>query len=300
MLDFLPGIIKGPIASILFATNTIFWCVLLYVVAIAKFVPVRSWQEGCSRVMIRIAELWISFNSLLISTIHNMSWDIRLPAQLSTDKSYLVIANHQSWVDIVAIQHVFNRKIPFIRFFLKNGLRYVPFLGVAWKALDYPFMKRYSASYLEKHPEKRGEDLAETKRACDRFKGRPVTILNFLEGTRFTEEKHSRPKNAIYQNVLSPKTGGVAFVIEAMGEQFDSILNVTIHYPDGAKSMWGLFTGQIDRIVVDVEQIKIPQDILGGGYFESKAKRERMQSWVTSLWREKDAKLGVMKTVGRS
>ena len=175
-------------------------------------------------------------------------------------------------------------------FFLKNELRYVPFLGAAWKALDFPFMKRYSRDYLEKHPEKRGEDLQETKRACEKLRGKPISILNFLEGTRLTPSKHEKSKST-FRHLLPPKAGGIAFVIEAMGEQFDSILDITIHYPGGAKSLWGLFSGQIHEITVWVEQIAIPREILGGNYFNDDAFRNRMQNWIQEIWTRKDQRL---------
>jgi 1-acyl-sn-glycerol-3-phosphate acyltransferase len=290
LLHFLPRPIKGVIATLIFIFNTIFWCLLLYFVALVKLLPVARLKESCSRAMIWIAETWINCNSFEIALMHNVKWDIRLPENIQIDRSYLVIANHQSWVDIVAIQRVLNRKIPFLRFFLKNELRYVPFLGAAWKALDFPFMKRYSRDYLEKNPEKRGEDLAETKRACDKLRGKPISILNFLEGTRFTREKHSKSKST-FKNLLPPKTGGIAFVIEAMGDQFEAILDITLEYPGGAASLWDLFSGQINEIKVWVERIEIPRDMLGGNYFGDDAFRQRMQSWMQDIWLAKDARL---------
>lgn len=291
MLHWLPGPVKGVVATLLFFANTIFWCVMLYALVVLRFVPgLRAWTE---RAMIEVASKWIDGNSAEIRLMHDVKWDIRLPEGLRVDRSYLVIANHQSWVDIVAIQHVLNRRVPFLRFFLKNELRYVPFLGLAWKALDFPFMKRYSKEFLAKHPEKRGEDLAETKRACDKLAGRPISILNFLEGTRFTEAKHAK-SGRVLKHLLPPKTGGIAFVIEAMGEQFDSILDITVHYPGGAGSLWDLFSGRIDEIRVWVNRIPIPREMLGGNYFGDDVFRERMQAWIGEIWAAKDATLSTL------
>jgi len=243
--------------------------------------------------MIWVAEAWITGNSREISFFSDLKWTVRLPEGLRYDVSYLVIANHRSWIDIVAIQHALNKRIPFLRFFLKNELRYIPFLGLAWKALDFPFMKRYSREYLEKHPEKRGEDLAATKRACDKLRGKPISILNFLEGTRFTEVKHAKSKSP-FNNLLAPKTGGIAFVIEAMGEQFDSILDITVHYPGGAGSLWDLFCGRVREITVLVDRIPIPKEMLGGDYFGDETFRQNMQTWIHEIWRTKDARLSAM------
>jgi 1-acyl-sn-glycerol-3-phosphate acyltransferase len=151
-------------------------------------------------------------------------------------------------------------------------------------------MKRYSKEYLAKHPEKRGEDLAETKRACDLLRGKPISILNFLEGTRFTETKHAKSKSP-FRHLLPPKTGGIAFVIEAMGEQFDSILDITVHYPGGAGSLWDLFCGRIRNISVRVDRIPIPKELLGGNYFGDDEFRRNMQAWIHELWLAKDERL---------
>jgi 1-acyl-sn-glycerol-3-phosphate acyltransferase len=151
-------------------------------------------------------------------------------------------------------------------------------------------MKRYSKEYLAKHPEKRGEDLAETKRACDKLKGKSISILNFLEGTRFTEAKHAKLKST-YRNLLPPKTGGIAFVIEAMGEQFDSILDITVHYPGGAGSLWDMFCGRIKNISVWVERVPIPKEMLGGNYFNDEVFRQNMQTWIHEMWLAKDERL---------
>jgi len=290
LLHFLPAPVKGVIASLVFFLNTLFWCLILYVLAVLRLIPAKSWQARCADVMVWVAETWTAGNSAEMALLHDMKWNIRLPDDLHRDRSYLVISNHQTWVDIVAIQHALNRKIPFLRFFLKDELRYVPLLGAAWKALDFPFMKRYSKDYLAKHPEKRGEDLKETKRACDKLRGKPISILNFLEGTRFTQKKHDQTKSP-FQYLLNPKTGGIAFVIEAMGDQFDSILDITLHYPGGAKNFWSLFTGKIEEITIWVERIPIPRDILGGNYFDDEAFRARMQDWIHQIWLAKNERL---------
>ena len=248
--------------------------------------------------MIGFAENWIGFNSFEASLMHEIDWQITGLKDLRRDRSYLVCANHQSWIDIVVLQHVFNRRIPFLRFFLKSQLIWVPFLGGAWWALDFPFMKRYSKSYLEKHPEKRGEDLKTTRKACERFSGSKISVLNFLEGTRLTKAKHDRLKSP-YKNLLIPKAGGVAFVLDAMGKQFHSFLDVTIFYPEGAASLWGLFSGRVDRVRVHVEEIFFPPELLNemanGQYFENAGIREKIQNWIREVWEKKDQRIEAFK-----
>ena len=288
MLGFLPSPLKGAIATLILICNTLFWCLFIYLFAILKFcVPIKSFRSWCSRIMVAIGENWISGNSFEIRLMHPVEWKVTGLDGLDKNKSYLVYANHQSWVDIVALQKIFNRRIPFLRFFLKRELAYVPLLGLAWWALDFPFMQRYSKEYLAKNPQMRGKDLETTRKACERFQGTPISILNFLEGTRFSASKRDKTKS-IYKNLLQPKTGGIAFVLQTMGPQFDAILDVTIVYPDGVPSIWGLLSGQLDRVVADVRRVEIPKSLLEGNYLEQDDVRERMQAWIKESWMQKD------------
>lgn len=283
--------VKGIVAAILFALNTALWCVLLYgLIAFKIIVPHAGFRRRCTDAMTWVGENWISINSLGIETLHRVRWNIQGTDDLKRDRSYLVCANHQSWVDIVVLQRVLNRRIPFLRFFLKQELIWTPLLGLAWWGLDFPFMKRYSKEYLAAHPEKRGEDLAATRRACERFRGSRVSVLNFLEGTRFTKKKHAK-QNSPYEHLLVPKTGGIAFVLDAMGDQFEALLDVTIHYEGGAVSLWDLLCGNLDEVTVHVEKIAIPSEFLTRRYFEDEDFRARIQTWLRGIWERKDQRL---------
>ncbi|MDP3284275.1 MAG: acyltransferase, partial [Desulfobacterales bacterium] len=187
------------------------------------------------------------------------------------------------------LQRIFHRKIPFLKFFLKKELIWVPFLGLAWWALDFPFMKRYSKDFIDKYPHLKGKDIEITKKACEKFKTIPVSVMNFVEGTRFTAEKHRRQKSP-YANLLNPKAGGVAFVLSAMGEHLDKIVNVTIVYPDGIKSFWDFLCGRIGEIKVMVETLPVNREIIGD-YVNNAEFRENFQKWVNSVWEQKDMQI---------
>ncbi|MES3039094.1 MAG: acyltransferase [Bdellovibrionota bacterium] len=295
MLSFLPHWFTGTISSILFALNTFFWCLVLYVFAFFKVIsPTKKMKAWWTALMIRMGENWISFNNFQLALVAPTKFEITGFNDFHKDRSYLICSNHQSWVDIVMLQKLFNRRVPFLRFFLKQELLYVPLLGIAWWALDFPFMKRYSKAELEKHPEKRGKDLETTRQATERFKGSRISILNFLEGTRFRVAKHAAQKSP-FKNLLRPKAGGVAFVIEAMGKQFDSILDVTIVYPDGPVSLWGLLSGRLRKVKIHVERMIIPPDILEGHYLDDPVFRERVQNWIQEIWEAKDQRISQMK-----
>lgn len=243
--------------------------------------PIQRVKNFFTDIMIKIGEVWIAGNSANMRLTQSIRWDVQGLEGLSKNKSYFIFSNHQSWMDIVILQHIFNRKIPFIRFFLKQELIYVPILGAAWWGLDFPFMKRHSAEFLSKHPERRRDDLESIRRACQIFKGRPVCILNFLEGTRFSEEKRQKSAS-MYQRLLSPKAGGVSYVLDAMGEQFDSILDVTLFYPKGVVSLWQAFHGKMPEVKVRVRSISVPN-------FQDKG---QLKAWLSELWADKDQMLG--------
>lgn len=288
MLNFLPAPVIGGLVSIAIFINTLFWCLILYLVAIAKLlVPVRAWRIQCTKAAIWLAEGWISGNSAWMWLTQRTDWHVSGLEGLSRDEWYLVVSNHQSWVDIFVLQHIFNRRIPFLKFFLKQELIWVPVIGLAWWALDFPFMKRYSKQQLARRPELRGKDLETTRKMCERFKTTPVSVMNFLEGTRITPEKHRRQESP-YQNLLKPKAGGAGFVLGAMGEQIGTMLDVTIVYAQGVPTAWDFFRGQVHDIEVVIQKRPIPTEYLNQDYQNDEQFRDAFQAWVRDLWCQKD------------
>ena len=290
MLSFLPAPIRGVISLLLLSLNTLFWFSLLLPCALLKLIPIPPLQALLTRMMIRIAETWILGNSGWMRLAGNTHWDVEGRERLDRDGWYLVTSNHQSWVDILVLQHNFNRRMPMFKFFLKQELIWVPVIGICWWALDFPFMKRYSKAYLTRHPEKAGQDRLATQRACEKFKTTPVAVFNFLEGTRLNPHKHAE-QSSPYRYLLRPKSGGVAFVLDAMGEQLRSLVDITIHYPDGAPTFWDLLTGRIRKVVVRCQTRPIPAEFLGQDYDNDLVFREQFQAWISSLWQEKDEHL---------
>ncbi|KPA19624.1 acyltransferase [Candidatus Magnetomorum sp. HK-1] len=238
MLRFLPGPVKGVFSLILYFFNTVFCFSFIFPLSLIKLIiPIPLIRKWCNIYLDKLATLWISINGWNIKLTKKINWHVTGLDTLDTKNWYLVVSNHQSWVDILVLQKIFNHKIPFLKFFLKKELIWVPILGLAWWGLDYPFMKRYPKSLIKKKPHLKGKDIEITRRACNKFKDKPVSIMNFVEGTRFTAEKHAQ-QSSPYSNLLRPKSGGIAFVLAAMGEQIENILNVTIVYPE-EKNLFG-------------------------------------------------------------
>ncbi len=291
MLHVLPPFLRGSIALVLLITNTLFWCWPLFILALLKLVlPFTPIQRGIRFIMHWVAESWISVNRFWMQAVQPIEWDVEGLEKLDMTHSWLVTSNHQSWVDILALQYQFNRRLPFLKFFLKKELIWVPVIGLCWWALEFPFMQRYSKAYLAKHPEKQGQDLATTRKACERYKTNPVSVFNFLEGTRFTPEKHQQ-QNSPFQHLLKPKAGGIAFVLDAMGEQLHGLVNVTIYYPGGRPTLWDILSGQIKRIVMRIQIMPIPEQFLGKSYDQDMQYRAEFQKWVNQLWLQKDQEL---------
>lgn len=295
MLSFLPAPLRGTLAGLTLVLNTLIHCGPLFAVALLKLsVPIPVIQRLLRYVMHGIAESWISVNKFWMDLVYPTRWDIQGMEGLDMRHSYLVTSNHQSWVDILALQYLMNRRMPLLKFFLKQELIWVPVIGLCWWALEFPFMKRYSKEFLAKYPEKRGQDLATTRKACERYKTNPVSVFNFLEGTRFTPSKHEQ-QNSPFQHLLKPKAGGIAFVLDAMGEQLHALVNVTIHYPQGRPTFWDLLSGQVKCVVVRFEKMEIPASFIGKNYDQDEAYRLEFQQWVNQLWEQKDAELGALK-----
>jgi 1-acyl-sn-glycerol-3-phosphate acyltransferase len=287
----LPTWLRVPLAAIVFVISTIVHVLPLLAVAVVKAaVQLRTVRAVCDRLLVAIAESWIGVNTALIRALTHTRIELDVSAQLKSDGHYLVLANHQSWVDIPILQAVFNRRIPLLRFFLKSQLFWVPLLGLAWWALDFPFMKRYSKEVLAKRPELAGRDIEATRKACARFRHIPVSIMNFAEGTRFRSAKH-RQQQSPYMHLLKPKAGGIGFVMNALGDALHSVLDVTLVYPNGKSTLADLFADRTREVKVHVREIAIPHELVSSDYARDPAARERMQAWINTVWAEKDGRI---------
>lgn len=276
--------------SIFFYTiNTLIWFVPIFICGLIKLIPIKPLQKLMSWTAKQCASIWVTFNTLNQKLLTPTKLSVTGLEELKLKDWYLVIANHQSWVDILVLQRVFNRKIPFLNFFLKKELIYVPVLGLCWWALDFPFMTRTSKSQLKKNPKLRGKDLETTRKACEKFKEMPVSVVNFVEGTRFTSQKHSR-QNSPFPHLLKPKAGGVAFVMQAMGEQISKVVNVTIQYPEGIPTFMDFASGRVKQINIYVEVMPVSQELIGD-YTGDSEFRVRFQSELNRLWQEKEQQL---------
>ena len=296
MLAFLPHGITLVLASILYLINSFFWFIPLFTFAALKVIPLKATRTLASYVVDNSASAWVKMNSLIQNLTVKTQWDVEGLDKLNKKDWYLVMANHQTWVDILVVQRALTGKVPFIKFFLKRELIWVPFFGLAWWALDFPFMVRYNKAFLKKNPHLKGKDVETTKKACEKFKYKPVSVLNFVEGTRLTPEKHKR-QNSPYQHLLKPKAGGIGFVLGAMGDSLHKILDVTIHYPDGIPTFFDFLSGKVRKIQVRINVEDIPADLIGD-YNGDTEYRKHVQSCMNERWQRKDKLMNELSNQG--
>lgn len=290
MLSFLPAPVLGVLSSVALILNLLLWITPFFVVALFKLIiPVPGFRRLCLRGLSTLATNWIDGNTW-VSRWHDLEWQVDGVDQLRSDAWYLVVANHQSWTDIFVLQTVFNRRIPFLKFFIKQQLIWVPLLGFAWWALEMPFMRRHSREALEKNPHLRQQDLEATRKLCEGIRHAPTTIMNFAEGTRFSAEKRIQTESP-YRYLLRPKSGGLGLVLATLGDTLTAMLDVTIVYSHQPVTFWHLLSGRIRRITVTVREREIP-DSLRQGDPEDPEFRARLRDWIDTIWADKDMTIG--------
>ncbi|HKR63662.1 MAG TPA: acyltransferase [Thermoanaerobaculia bacterium] len=275
---------------VLLFLNLAFWGTLVLLGGVVKLLTFGPLRWRIIRALPSLGEQWVRCNDWIFDAFLSTRWEIEGLDALRRDGHYLVISNHVSWIDIFALFRAFLDRGPFIRFFLKQQLIWFPFAGQACWALGFPFMRRYSPEYLKQHPEKRGRDLETTRIACRRYRHVPVAILNFVEGTRFSREKHEDQQSP-YRFLLRPRVGGISFVLASLAEQLDSMYDVTLVYPRRDVTMWDFITNRVEFVKILARRIEVPDEFQSAAVTEKGEVRERFKEWVEQLWREKDEQI---------
>lgn len=258
--------------------NLIFWTSLMLPALLLRGLPLRSLQRGCSRYCVWLAGKWVAGNHLLYRHLHDADWQVQIDGDLDPQRSYLLVANHQSWADILVLFDVFHARTPFARFFMKQELKYVPIIGQVCWAMDMPFMTRSSSQ----------ADLETMRQTCEIYREVPVTIVNFLEGTRSSASKRQLVGSP-YRHLMPPKSGGFCYTLNAMGDQLAGIIDATIIYERSDFALaWSWLSGEQKQLRVHVRVLPLPPQLTAG---EAGASRQLAQTWLRDLWSEKDALL---------
>jgi len=281
-------VLKGMLYLLLALPVALLTLLMMTCLALLKLLlPLPILQQGITHLIIGLAELWAGASGLLYRWVHAPRWDVDGLGKLSHEQWYLLICNHQSWSDIPVLLFLLNRRIPVFRFFVKQQLMWVPVIGLACWAMEFPFMRRYSREQLQDNPALRRKDLEATQRFCERMKKRPATIVNYLEGTRFTQQKHDR-QNSPYRHLLKPKSGGVAYVVTHLGERVAQMIDVTLVYPKENNGFWAFLCGDLGPVRVHMQLRDIPEHFKVGDYQASDDFRQEFQQWIADIWQQKN------------
>lgn len=292
--SFFKKIKKGLTVGTVMTGSTFFHGPPVLALGLSKLVKKSS---AIDQANIHLANRWIGVNNWLIDhVLPHTAWEISIDEQLdlNLDGRYLMTCNHQSWVDTTVNQYFGLKRMPLTRFFTKWELIFIPFVGQAFKILGFPMMKRHTKAQIAKNPALRDRDILEARKSCEQLLSQPFTLLNYLEGTRFTSEKHAQQQSP-YQHLLKPKAGGLALALNILGDQVDAFLDMTIVYPDGVPGYGEFWLGDVPRIAVNLRKIDIPDWVLGGNYEDDPEYRAQFQTWVDQLWLEKDQLITQMK-----
>ncbi len=271
-------------------------CIPIYLLLLLKLLtPHWYWRQTITDLITRLSTIWAHGVVIIQTLVLPTRWEIEWFEPTDPEESYLVVVNHQSWVDVLVLLEVLTGKAPFPRFFLKRELMWLPLIGPVFWGLDFPAMRRHSREYLQQHPEQRGRDLETVRKMCRRYRGRPVAVINFLEGTRFRPEKHQRQQSP-YRHLLKPRAGGVALTFNAMEGQLRRMIDLTIAYPRGNPGFLHFLGGKVPLVRVRARLEDLPEDLMQGDYLHDEAYRNRIQQWVQGLWERKDADLEELLT----
>lgn len=279
--------IQAICALLILAITTTLGFIPVFLIAICKLIPHKKWRSECTRAIDAVVTVWCEINNWYVDKIQKTQLNVHGLEQFNKKGWYLVVANHQSWLDIVILHRVFNRKLPVLKFFVKDQLKWVPLLGFCWWAMGCPFMKRYSKEYLKKKPHRKGKDLQATYKAIKVFQRTPASVMSFVEGTRFSPSK-KEAQNSPYQHLLKPKSGGISFVISSMGEQISSLLDVSIVYSNKKHSLWDFLCNRVRSAQVLIRQIPIPTQFMSPQLVEDSKVQDEFKQWLNQQWAEKD------------
>ncbi|MBB3192566.1 acetyltransferase [Halomonas cerina] len=281
--------VRGLVSVLLLSLTTLFWGIPLVLLTLLKLVtPGRRLRRRVLDGLHGVALAWIGSNLWWIRRWLAPDLETRLPDGLSRDQWWLVLSNHRSWTDIFLLFLALHRRLPMPHFFVKRQLIWIPVVGLAFWAMEFPMLRRLTREQRARHPQLARRDREATERMCRHAQERPIAIYNFVEGTRFTPAKHAA-QGSPYRHLLRPRAGGTAQVLSLLGDRLGGILDITLYYDNPAPTFWGFLCGQEGRVVLDARRLAVPAWMLHGRYHDDPDYKERFQTWLNALWQEKDA-----------
>ena len=158
-------------------------------------IPFKSFKIFLSKVSNIIGDITVYWVKMTMLLMHGDNIElVGDEKDFKMDEWYMAMSNHQSWADIFVLLVSANYKIPLLKFFMKKELWWIPFIFLANKTLNMPFVNRHSKEQIKKNPSLRTKDYENTIKSCKRFLRSPSTIFSYAEGTRFSKNKHEKQR----------------------------------------------------------------------------------------------------------
>ena len=275
-------ILRGSAALGFLVLNTVFWFMPILLLGTVRRLSPAPLRRVCGAGLAVSLSGWVACAAAMASALKVVRVQVEFASEsppLRRDAWYLLVCNHQSWADILVLVFAFRGRTPPFKFFTKRALIWLPLIGVALWLLDFPYVRRHGSERLRANPALREQDQRTVSEVCAVIRERPTSVLNFLEGTRFTPAKR-QAQDSPYRTLLRPKVGGLMFVRDGLADQLRAVVDTTIHYPGGAPGFWHFLCGRCPRCVVHTRALPPPQ-----------GDRDALRKWVDALWAEKDAHL---------
>jgi 1-acyl-sn-glycerol-3-phosphate acyltransferase len=225
--------------------------------------------------------------------MHKDSMQVFDDNEFDKNNWYMAVSNHQSWADIFIVLVAAHNRIPLLKFFMKKELAWIPFIFLANKTLNMPFVNRHSKEQIEKNPHLRFKDYENTVKACQRFLRSPSTIFSYAEGTRNNTTKH-KSQNSPYKNLLKPRIGGIATALSAM-PNINVLVDYSVVYKSKKRGAWAFLKGDMRNVKVLVKKYEIPENLQNKNYSTDNQYRKDFKEWIEGIWKEKDLEIEKLK-----
>ncbi len=256
-------------------------------------IPIKIFKIYLAKISNIIGDLTVYGLRLIMLFMHGNNISIINNQGFDRNEWYMAMSNHQSWADIFILLVAANYKIPLLKFFMKRELWWIPFVFLANKTLNMPFVNRHSKKEIEQNPSLRNQDYENTLKSCKRFLRTPSTIFSYAEGTRFTDEKHAQ-QGSQYNNLLGPKIGGMATALSSI-PGINTLVDYTVVYKSKKRDAWSFLKGDMKHVKVLVTKYKIPDNLKDRNYANDKDYRDEFKNWIESIWAVKDKKIEELK-----
>ena len=280
----------GLISFMFMCGNVLFWTLLVHLIAPLLLLRNTRYESLAEQCFNRLYYSWLASCEWWFQNMLGVKWELDETMQADFDHWHLIIANHQSWVDVFAVFAQLKDRRPLPRVFMKQSLFWMPFVGTATYIMGFPYMKRYTKAQIAKNPKLAGKDLATTKRSCKRLLKQPNSIMSFVEGTRFSEKKHQQQASP-YRNLLKPKAGGISFILQTMPQKIKSITDINVLYEQENITGWDLLCGRIGKVKVMARDVAIPDTMVMAEYQAAGKDREHFFAWFNLYWHDKDIRM---------